>query len=233
MRSPRPPPCLEDPRVEKVCIWTPDKDLAQCVREDRVVQIDRRGKVDQRCGRRTRKIRSAPRADSRLSCAGRRQRRWISRHCRHRGEGRGRSAHALWQDRTLSVAGSRRAAASRAAIQGTGNPPDRCASLYRRQRVGVARTSGRISRHVRAARGARPCGARYESRASTKVSGSKLRVSSDMTSPQFVDGRCYWRIVARVSLRDRYISLEICRQSQRGRPSSRCPMACPLSCRTS
>lgn len=32
-----------DPEVEKVCIWTPDKDLAQCVREDRVVQIDRRG----------------------------------------------------------------------------------------------------------------------------------------------------------------------------------------------
>src|SRR5918995_7069435 len=32
-------------RVEKVCIWTPDKDLAQCVREDRVVQIDRRGKT--------------------------------------------------------------------------------------------------------------------------------------------------------------------------------------------
>jgi 5'-3' exonuclease len=32
----------EDPRVEKVCIWTPDKDLAQCVRGDRVVQMDRR-----------------------------------------------------------------------------------------------------------------------------------------------------------------------------------------------
>lgn len=31
-----------DRRVEKVCIWTPDKDLAQCVRGDRVVQIDRR-----------------------------------------------------------------------------------------------------------------------------------------------------------------------------------------------
>jgi 5'-3' exonuclease len=31
--------------VLKVCIWTPDKDLAQCVREDRVVQIDRRAKV--------------------------------------------------------------------------------------------------------------------------------------------------------------------------------------------
>jgi 5'-3' exonuclease len=25
-----------------VCIWTPDKDLAQCVRDDRVVQIDRK-----------------------------------------------------------------------------------------------------------------------------------------------------------------------------------------------
>jgi 5'-3' exonuclease len=32
----------KDPRVQKVCIWTPDKDLAQCVLDDRVVQIDRR-----------------------------------------------------------------------------------------------------------------------------------------------------------------------------------------------
>ena len=31
-----------DKKVEKVCIWTPDKDLAQCVVDDRVVQIDRR-----------------------------------------------------------------------------------------------------------------------------------------------------------------------------------------------
>lgn len=30
--------------VQKVCIWTPDKDLAQCVRGERVVQVDRRGK---------------------------------------------------------------------------------------------------------------------------------------------------------------------------------------------
>ena len=35
----------EDSRVEKVCLWTPDKDLAQCVRGDRIVQIDRRSKV--------------------------------------------------------------------------------------------------------------------------------------------------------------------------------------------
>ncbi len=31
-----------DKRVEKICIWTVDKDLAQCVRGDRVVQMDRR-----------------------------------------------------------------------------------------------------------------------------------------------------------------------------------------------
>jgi 5'-3' exonuclease len=31
-----------DERVQKICIWTPDKDLAQCVRGDRVVQIDRK-----------------------------------------------------------------------------------------------------------------------------------------------------------------------------------------------
>src|SRR6187399_1065907 len=34
----------EDARVEKVCIWTVDKDLAQCVRGDRVVQVDRRAR---------------------------------------------------------------------------------------------------------------------------------------------------------------------------------------------
>lgn len=35
----------KDRRVDKVCIWTPDKDLAQCVRGARVVQVDRRGKT--------------------------------------------------------------------------------------------------------------------------------------------------------------------------------------------
>jgi 5'-3' exonuclease len=33
-----------DERVEKVCIWANDKDLAQCVQGDRVVQVDRRGR---------------------------------------------------------------------------------------------------------------------------------------------------------------------------------------------
>jgi 5'-3' exonuclease len=34
-----------DPRVMKVSIWTPDKDLTQCVRDDRVVQVDRKAGV--------------------------------------------------------------------------------------------------------------------------------------------------------------------------------------------
>src|SRR4051794_29724499 len=35
----------KDKRVEKVAIWTPDKDLGQCVRDTRVVQIDGRRKT--------------------------------------------------------------------------------------------------------------------------------------------------------------------------------------------
>lgn len=34
-----------DARVERVIICTPDKDLAQCVRGTRVVQLDRRKRV--------------------------------------------------------------------------------------------------------------------------------------------------------------------------------------------
>src|SRR4029077_13913035 len=32
----------QENEVQKVCIWTPDKDLAQCVVGQRVVQVDRR-----------------------------------------------------------------------------------------------------------------------------------------------------------------------------------------------
>jgi 5'-3' exonuclease len=35
----------KDPKVEKIAIWTPDKDLAQCVRAQRIVQIDGRRKI--------------------------------------------------------------------------------------------------------------------------------------------------------------------------------------------
>jgi 5'-3' exonuclease len=35
----------KDSRAQKVCIWTPDKDLAQCVRGDLIVQVDRKSKA--------------------------------------------------------------------------------------------------------------------------------------------------------------------------------------------
>src|SRR3982751_810561 len=34
----------QDKEVQKVCIWTPDKDLGQCVRDDRVVQVDQKSR---------------------------------------------------------------------------------------------------------------------------------------------------------------------------------------------
>lgn len=41
----------QDKRVEKVSIWTPDKDLAQCVVGERVVQVDRKsGKIRDEAG---------------------------------------------------------------------------------------------------------------------------------------------------------------------------------------
>jgi 5'-3' exonuclease len=33
-----------DAQTQKVCIWTPDKDLAQCVRGERVVQVERKSR---------------------------------------------------------------------------------------------------------------------------------------------------------------------------------------------
>ena len=40
-----------DSHVQKVCIWTPDKDLAQCVRGERVVQVDRKsGRIRDEAG---------------------------------------------------------------------------------------------------------------------------------------------------------------------------------------
>jgi len=59
-------------RVEKVCIWTPDKDLAQCVDGDRVVQNRRATQDHPQCHRRAREVRRAARLDSRLSRVGRR-----------------------------------------------------------------------------------------------------------------------------------------------------------------
>ena len=73
-----------DERVQKVCIWTPDKDLAQCVRGDRVVQVDRKSKADsRRCGR-AREVRRRADTDSRLPRTRWRYGRRLSGHRGHR-----------------------------------------------------------------------------------------------------------------------------------------------------
>ena len=64
-----------DDAVEQVCIWTPDKDLAQCVRGDRVVQVDRRANAIRNAEGVREKFGVDPRADPRPSRAGRRLRR--------------------------------------------------------------------------------------------------------------------------------------------------------------
>ena len=71
-----------DPRVEKVCIWTPDKDLAQCVIGDRVVQIDRRSGEIRDDARRPGEVRRRAAVHPRLSRARRRCGRRLSRHSR-------------------------------------------------------------------------------------------------------------------------------------------------------
>ena len=74
----------ESEDVEKVCIWTPDKDLAQCVRGT----AGRAGRPprseDPRCGRSAREVRRGARPDSRLPRARRRRGGRISGHSRDR-----------------------------------------------------------------------------------------------------------------------------------------------------
>jgi 5'-3' exonuclease len=69
----------------KVCIWTPDKDLAQCVRGDRVVQVDRKSgsRIRDEAGVR-REVRRAARAHPRLPRARRRRGGRLPGHPGHR-----------------------------------------------------------------------------------------------------------------------------------------------------
>ncbi len=78
-----------DPRVERVFICTPDKDLAQCVRGTRVVQMDRRTRTIRDEAGIVDEVRRAAGLDPGLPCAGRRQRRRLSRPARLGREVRG------------------------------------------------------------------------------------------------------------------------------------------------
>ena len=70
-----------DTRVERVVVCTPDKDLAQCVRGDRIVQLDRRTRElrDEPAG--APEVRRRAGIDPRLARARGRQRRRLPRAC--------------------------------------------------------------------------------------------------------------------------------------------------------
>ena len=68
----------------RCCIWTPDKDLAQCVRGDRVVQIDRRAQSVRNADGVREKFGVEPGADPRLPRARRRLGGRLSGHSRNR-----------------------------------------------------------------------------------------------------------------------------------------------------
>ena len=72
-----------DARVEKVCIWTPDKDLAQCVRAIASCRSIGRQADSRRAGVRA-EVRCRAGADPGLPRARRRRRRRLSRHRGHR-----------------------------------------------------------------------------------------------------------------------------------------------------
>ena len=84
-----------DPRVEQVVVCTPDKDLAQCVRGDRVVQLDRRTREVRNEAGGAAEVRRPARVDSRLAGAGGGQRRRLPRPARLGREVRGDRAGPL------------------------------------------------------------------------------------------------------------------------------------------
>ena len=133
-----------DERVAKVCIWTPDKDLAQCVSGDRVVQVDRR----------TRQIRNAaavrqifgvepPLIPDFLALVG----DAADGYPGVAGIGRVRAARLIaryGRARGLSSSGARRAPRAGAPLQEARDPEDRRRAFHRRRGAEMAWTDPRL-----------------------------------------------------------------------------------------
>jgi len=148
-----------DASVEKVCIWTPDKDLAQCVRGDRVVQVDRKGqKVRNAAGVREKFGVEPALIPDFLALVG----DSADGYPGIRGIGAVTAArllneHGAIEDFPPSVLGEQREPG--AAVQEPGDTADRRAAVPRRGRVAVARAHCCI-RRVRRSPGRRsPAGA--------------------------------------------------------------------------
>ena len=119
----------KDKKVEKVAIWTPDKDLAQCVRDTRVVQIDgRRKTIRDAAGIREKFGVDPPLIPDLLALVG----DAADGYPGIPGIGARTAAQLLnryGRDRKLPAERSRRTARSRAALQETRDAAHRCAAL--------------------------------------------------------------------------------------------------------
>ena len=155
----------DDPAVEKVCIWTPDKDLAQCVRGQRIVQVDRRAKQIRDAEGVRAKFGVEPEliADylALVGDAGRR----LSGHRRHwrRRRRAGCSAGTGPIERfPASVLGDKLEQAL--LFKAPGDAANRCAAVRRCRRDPLARPDRRLCRLGRACQGAEAAGALPEGR---------------------------------------------------------------------
>ena len=118
-----------DERVRKVCIWTTDKDLAQCVRDDRVVQVDRRSKQIRNAEGVRAKFGVEPKADPQVPGSRRRYRGWLSGHRRYWHGHCGSTGQPVRPPRGLSVHLATWAQGAGAAIQGPRDIAHRCAAF--------------------------------------------------------------------------------------------------------
>ena len=165
-----------DERVEKIAIWTPDKDLAQCVRGDRVVQIDRRSKKIRDAAGVREKFGVAPALiPDYLALVGDAADGYPG-HCRDR---RGHGGAAVETARRIEdFPGGCSASAGRcAALQGPRDAADRRTALRGRRRAAVARTGARLRGAGGEAGGAAPVGAFPEDRSVDRGSAARGRLS--------------------------------------------------------
>ena len=146
-----------DDGVEQVRIWTPDKDLAQCVRGDRVVQIDRRAQaVRNEAGVREKFGVPPALIPDFLALVG----DSADGYPGVPGIGRVTAARLVNQHGELEklpvLRARRRPACARAPVQGPGDAQGRGRPLRRRRRPALARADARLARMGRAARGRAP-----------------------------------------------------------------------------
>jgi len=119
----------QEKQVEQVCIWSPDKDLAQCVTGGRVVQVDRRsGQIRDATAVQT-KFGVAPAYIPDYLAPGRRCGRWLSWNCRLRPQDCSATHKLLRASRTISCGGSQGPNRMRLALQEARDAANRCTSF--------------------------------------------------------------------------------------------------------